>query len=188
MILLGALLLTACVGAEPAATLIPPVAGLTTPPAQAAIGDTWSRRGDGMVMVYVPGGTFQMGSSQEEIDAALEMCQRNSGSGKCLRVWFENESPQHPVRLDAFWFDRTEVTMAQYRRCVESGHCDGVECEPDLNPKRDDQPVACVDWSHAQAYCQWLGARLPTEAEWEYATRGADGNTFPWGMPLILHG
>jgi len=181
MILLGAILLTRCAGAKPAATPAPPTTDLTTLPAQATLGDTWTRPADGMVMVHVPGGTFQMGSSQEDIDAALEMCQRNSGSSKCLRVWFENESPQHPITLDAFWIDRTEVTKAQYYQCVESGHCDQVDCEPELNPKLPDQPVACVDWSHAQAYCEWAGARLPTEAEWEYAARGPDGNTFPWG-------
>ena len=177
IVLLGALLLSGCARAGPAATPIP----LTTAPTQVTLGDTWTRPADGMVMVYVPGGTFQMGSSQEDIDAALEMCQRNSGSGKCLRVWFENESPQHPVTLDAFWIDRTELTKAQYHQCVESGHCDDVNCGPELDPKRDNQPVACVDWSHAHEYCEWAGARLPTEAEWEYAARGPDGSTFPWG-------
>ena len=181
ILLLGALLLTGCVGAEPAATPLPAYVEPTRPPGQSILGDTWTRPSDDMVMVAVPGGTFPMGSSQEEIDAALEMCQRNSGSGKCLRVWFENESPQHMVTLDTFWIDRTEVTKAQYRRCVDSGQCDAVDCVPEFNPKRDDQPVACVDWSHAQGYCEWAGARLPTEAEWEYAARGPEGKLFPWG-------
>ena len=82
IILLGALLLTACAGAEPAATPVPPATDLTAP-AQATLGDTWTRPAHGMVMVYVPGGTFQMGSNQEDIDAALEMCQRNSGGFRC---------------------------------------------------------------------------------------------------------
>lgn len=181
ILLLGALLLTGCAGAEPAATPVPAYVEPTMPPAQGILGDTWTRPSDDMVMVAVPGGTFPMGSSQEEIDAALEMCQRNSGSGKCLRGWFENESPQHMVTVDTYWIDRTEVTKAQYRRCVESGHCDAVDCESDFDPKRDDQPVACVDWSHAQGYCEWAGARLPTEAEWEYAARGPEGKLFPWG-------
>jgi formylglycine-generating enzyme required for sulfatase activity len=142
IVLLGALLLTACAGGEPTATPVPLPTGLTTPPAEAAPGDTRVRPSDSMVMVYVPGGTFPMGSSQEEIDAALEMCQRNSGSGKCLAVWFANESPQHLVTLDAFWIDRTELTKAQYHRCVESGHCDDVDCGPELNPKLLAQPLS----------------------------------------------
>ena len=181
MILLGALLLTGCAGTEPAATPVPQPVEPTTPAAQDTLGDTWTRPLDAMVMVYVPAGSFPMGSSQEDIDVALELCQRNSGGGECRRVWFENEGPRHRVTLDAFWIDRTEVTKAQYRRCVESGHCDGVACDPELEPKLDDQPVACVDWAHAQAYCVWAGARLPTEAEWEYAARGPEGHTFPWG-------
>ena len=181
MLLLGVLLLASCTGAEPTATPVPQHVESSSSPAQDTLGDTWTRPLDGMVMVYVPAGSFPMGSSQEEIDAALDMCQRNSGSGQCLRTWFENESPQHLVALNAFWIDRTEVTKAQYRRCAESGQCDAVACDPEFNPKRDDQPVACVDWSHAQAYCRWAGARLPTEAEWEYAARGPDGHKFPWG-------
>ena len=180
-ILLGAFLLTGCRRADSAATPVLPSTDLMATSEQAALGDTWVRPADGMVMVYVPAGTFLMGSTQPDIDGALEMCQRNSGTGKCLRVWFENESPQHPVTLDAFWIDRTEVSKAQYSQCVESGHCAEVHCANDLDPKRDDQPAACVDWSHALTYCEWAGARLPTEAEWEYAARGPEGNTYPWG-------
>ena len=146
-----------------------------------AVSDRSTRPNDGMVMVYVPGGTFQMGSSEANINSALEMCKRNSGSGDCHRAWFENEGPQHTVTLDAYWIDRTEVTSAQYSQCVEHGYCDAVDCGSELNPKYPDQPVACVSWNDAQTYCDWAGVRLPTEAEWEYAARGPDGNTFPWG-------
>ncbi len=180
-ILLAALLLTGCIGTEPTATPALPTTEVATSVAQATLGDTWVRPADGMVMVYVPSGSFLMGSTQADIDATLETCQRNSGSGKCLRVWFENESPEHLVTLDAFWIDRTEVTKAQYRQCVESGHCADVQCAAGFDPKRDDQPASCVDWSHAQTYCDWAGARLPTEAEWEYAARGPEGNIYPWG-------
>jgi formylglycine-generating enzyme required for sulfatase activity len=108
--------------------------------------------------------------------------------GRCERSWFENEQPAHTVALDGFWIDQTEVTNAQYRQCVEAG-----ACEPPLNsgtPTRrtyygdsayDDYPVLSINWHKANAYCEWAGARLPTEAEWEYTARGPEGRRFPWG-------
>jgi formylglycine-generating enzyme required for sulfatase activity len=176
-ILLIALLLTGCQGARCTATPALLATDLTTSPAPATPGNTWVRPADGMIMVYVPSGTFLVGSTQAEIDAALQICQRNSGTGKCLRGWYENESPQHPVTLDAFWIDRTEVSNAQYRQCVESGHCAEVHCATNLDPKRDDQPAACLDWSHAVTYCDWAGVPRPTKAEWEYAARGPQAKT-----------
>jgi sulfatase modifying factor 1 len=63
-----------------------------------------------------------MGSSDDEVDAALAMCQAYYAT-PCQRAWFEVEQPVHPVVLDGFWLDRTEVTNGQYRRCVEAGTC-----------------------------------------------------------------
>jgi formylglycine-generating enzyme required for sulfatase activity/tRNA A-37 threonylcarbamoyl transferase component Bud32 len=136
------------------------------PPADASLGDTWTRPADGMVMVYVPAGEFEMGSTEGDA----------------------NEQPVHTVLLDGFWIDRTEVTNAQYLRCVEAGGCspppESSSATRDSyygNSTYDNYPVTKVHWHLAADYCAWAGARLPTEAQWEYAARGPEGRVFPWG-------
>jgi formylglycine-generating enzyme required for sulfatase activity len=123
-----------------------------------------------MVMAYVPAGTFYMGSNSEDELAA------------------EYEKPPREVYLDAFWIDQTEVTVGQYRACVDAGVCStprqsSSATRPDyfFGGAFDDYPVLWVTWDDAVTYCRWVGSRLPTEAEWEMAARGPDGRIFPWG-------
>lgn len=128
---------------------------------------TLVREKDGIVMVYVASGTFQMGSTQGD----------------------DNEKPVHPVTLDGFWMDRTEVTNAQYALCVAAGRCTApfplsTLWAPDGyygSSQYADYPVLNVSWHEAMTYCTWAGGQLPTEAQWEYAARGVDGRTYPWG-------
>jgi formylglycine-generating enzyme required for sulfatase activity len=137
-----------------------------------------------MRVLYVPAGTFPMGSTGAEVDAAMDLCRQHYSI--CNRGYYGSESPQHDVTLDGFWIDGTEVTNAQYRRCVEAEVCAApASCRKGEPTYRDasksDHPVVCVDWDDATAYCEFVGARLPTEAEWEYAARGEAGSIYPWG-------
>jgi formylglycine-generating enzyme required for sulfatase activity len=78
--------------------------------------------------------------------------------------------------------DRTEVTVADYSRCVESGACAAPAFRTaDPRYEQPNLPVTFVDWEAADTYCRWAGGRLPTEAEWELAARGPEERTFAWG-------
>jgi len=122
---------------------------------------------DSAVYVYVPAGPFVMGSS-DGIQQAYD----------------DEKSQQKNLDLGAFWIMRTEVTNAQYNRCVQADVCS----EPDDPywgaPSQSEHPVTAVDWYQANKYAEWVGGRLPTEAEWEKACRGTDGRIYPWGDDL----
>ena len=140
--------------------------------------DDWTpfeRVFNGTAMVLVPAGSFEMGSSEEQIDFALELC-----GDSCKREWFEDEAPTSIQRFDnPFWIDKTEVTRGAYKDCVFAGECTST---PDNQySTTENQPINQVTWYQAAAYCKWREARLSTEAEWEYAARGPDNLVYPWG-------
>lgn len=124
----------------------------------------------GVRMLYVPGGQFRMGDEEGERD----------------------ERPSHIVRLDPYYIDETEVTNGQYQQCVDAGGCaPPSRSNPTTHPAYygdpafADYPVVFVNWRQADAFCQWRGARLPSEAEWEMAA-GFDPEQvvifrYPWG-------
>ena len=154
---------------DPVATAASSVAPVPAPPPTCPGG-----------MTKIPGGKFFMGSDDRKDE--------------------EGERPAHQVTLSAYCMDITEVTVAQYKACSDRGECKRAPTENDwegidaaahklydpLCTIRDpdalaSHPINCLDWELADAFCKAVGKRLPTEAEWEYATRGSDGRKYPWG-------
>ena len=147
---------------------------VSKPPASPQAGDVWVNPKDGAEMVYVPAGEFLMGSTEAELSSLAE---RYGGGGyrAYMRKQLSNEELQHSVYLDGYWIHKHEVTVAHYRKfCQATGR-------PMPSKWADDRPIIMVSWNDAQAYAQWAGGALPTEAQWEKAARGADGRRYPWG-------
>jgi formylglycine-generating enzyme required for sulfatase activity len=140
----------------------------------------------GAQMILIPAGEFTMGrSAKDEFTGCQELGQ------DCQLSAFMDEEPVHPVVLDAFSIDKTEVSNALYKACEDQGACtppqesnSNTQASYYGNPTFDDYPVIYVTWDQASTYCEWRGARLPTEAEWEKAARGTDGRSYPWGEKI----
>lgn len=128
---------------------------------------------------YVPNGRFRRGCTAMDSD-----CEANA-------------QPAHDVTLGSgFCLAETEITVAEYRRCLDAGRCPVPPAPESLSSLRcssdratwtvsgggdETLPMSCLLWAEAAAYCASVGGRLPTEAEWERAARGRDDRPFPWG-------
>lgn len=129
-------------------------------------------------MVFIPEGEFIMGSQSPE-------------DGKTGFDYGVDEEPRHKVYLKAFYIDKYETTLSEFREYLkatgkewlgDSYISEEYPSEPHPNiPDPDRSPVNYVSWEEAKDFCTWKGKRLPTEPEWEKAARGADGRRWPWG-------
>ncbi len=149
----------------------------------------------GIEQVWVPAGCFMMGSSEAQIEAVMAQ-----NPNRFVVRELPSEQPQHEVCLTAgYWIDTYEVTNAAFQAFVDDGGYttedlwseDGWAWLQDqkiddlpLNCVEEmvtDQPRVCVTWYEAEAYANWRGGSLPTEAQWEFAARGPDSSVYPWG-------
>jgi len=151
-----------------------PLAALAAPSASVAPPPTCPAE-----MVQIPAGQFFMGSELKDAP--------------------DNEKPSHNVTVESVCMDLYEVSAKKYKACSDEGKCRRAPTEVEWpkitaaerttysplctisDPEKLDHPITCVTWEMADNYCKAYGGRLPTEAEWEFATRGPDGRIYPWG-------
>ena len=154
--------------------------------------------------VTIPGGAFVMGTTPGEVTEAVRQCISRDG-GECQASYAQDSFPAHQVAVDAFLMESTEVSFEQYVAFLNErgpdthvNRCAGFPCIQTQNESRDapiifdgaaytigaglsQHPVYGVTWFGAREYCEAVGRRLPTEAEWERAARADDGRIYPWG-------
>jgi formylglycine-generating enzyme required for sulfatase activity len=135
---------------------------------------------DGAEMVLIPAGEFLRGTTDAELQAILRQNPTLNPEA------FDHERPARRIHLDAYYIDRYEVTVGQYKKFLAAtGYA-----EPDWSlvqhfSPTDDHPITFVSWEDATAYATWAGKSLPTEAQWEKAARGGlEGKLYPWGDAL----
>ncbi|MBN1681158.1 MAG: SUMF1/EgtB/PvdO family nonheme iron enzyme [Anaerolineae bacterium] len=157
-------------------------------------------------MVQVTGGVFLMGTTTEEGQQAVDECALYGTS--CVLDWIMDSTPVHQVVVDSFRMDVFEVNVAQYVAFLNwlgpDSHLTGCGGNPCAVTTGEDtastiafdgntysvvfpelygsHPATGITWWGAQAYCEAVERRLPTEAEWERAARGPQGNIYPWGF------
>jgi iron(II)-dependent oxidoreductase len=110
-------------------------------------------------MTYITEGEFIMGAKNGEKD----------------------ERPVHRVYVAGFYMDKGELTNREYQKFLEATGRRTPNFWNDVDLNKPELPVIGVIWQDAEAYCKWVGKRLPTEVEWEKAARGIDGRKYPWG-------
>ncbi len=133
-------------------------------------------------MSCIPGGSFIRGAD----DDVHKHCNQSSYNKAYMTKEmkdakdYRNNFPQQTIWLQTFYMDKTEVTNADYNACVKENKCekDGPKYVDYDAPK---QPITGLSWYNAKKFCEARGKHLPTEAEWEKAARGENGDLYPWG-------
>jgi formylglycine-generating enzyme required for sulfatase activity len=122
----------------------------------------------GLEFVWIPGGTFHYGCEPGDTDCS------------------DLEKPGRPETVAGFWFGRTVVTVEAYAKCVHAGVCPVPDsCPAEYanweKPGHERYPANCVPWEGTVKFCGWIGGRLPSAIEWEFAAKGGESRRYPWG-------